>query len=182
MKDAKINLNFAITLSVFLAIYIFICPFLCFVEPYSEKNLRILIHELKSNSVVSLSTTITPISNARSIYSLKDKQRIQSNSKSLLDKQPTVDLLDNKQIESVKDDADIGVSTDLVEKIKNGIPEENTLGNNNSKIVLILKIQNKNLIQKVNEDNSFSSAEFDKVEDAENYKEVVRNKVGLINN
>ena len=33
-SDSTINLNYAITLSFFLAIYILIFPFLCFVEPY----------------------------------------------------------------------------------------------------------------------------------------------------
>ena len=39
-----VSLNYAITLSIFVAIYLFICPFLCLVEPYSEKNLKPLIH------------------------------------------------------------------------------------------------------------------------------------------
>ena len=58
---SKVNLNFAITLSVFLAIYIFICPFLCFIEPYSEKNLKTLISEYKtSDTIMSLTTTVVP--------------------------------------------------------------------------------------------------------------------------
>lgn len=61
-NHSKVNLSFAITLSVFLAIYIFICPFLCFIEPYSEKNLKHLINEFhKSETILSTSTNVTPL-------------------------------------------------------------------------------------------------------------------------
>lgn len=152
---SKINLNFAITLSVFLAIYLFICPFLCFVEPYSEKNFKFLIDEFKNNSVNSL-TTNTPItSSQRSMQSIsrENKQQKLTTLISNKDKQLTVDLLTNKQDNN---SLDIGLATDLVvEKIDNH-NHDNTL---------------------VTEDNSFSSNEFDKLEDAETYKETVRNKV-----
>ncbi len=40
---------------------IFICPFLCFIEPYSEKNMRHLINEFKkSDTIQSLSTEVPP--------------------------------------------------------------------------------------------------------------------------
>lgn len=59
--QSQVNLNYAITLSFFLAIYIFICPFLCFIEPYSEKNFRHLINEFKTNeTILSLSTNVSP--------------------------------------------------------------------------------------------------------------------------
>jgi len=127
---AKINLNFAITLSVFLAAYLFICPFLCFVEPYSEKNFKCLIDEHKCNSVVSLSTAITPVSNNRSYYSLKEKRNHSNNR--IADKHLTADLIENKQENNTANnndangnkndeiihiqqiDFDIGNSSDLV--------------------------------------------------------------------
>ncbi len=165
---SKINLNFAITLSVFLAIYLFICPFLCFVEPYSEKNFKFLIDEFRNNSVNSL-TTNTPITSSQrsmqSISRIENKQQQQklttlisnNNNNNNKDKQLTVDLLTNKHDNN---SLDIGLATDLVvEKIDNHISHDNTL---------------------VTEDNSFSSNEFDKLEDAETYKETVRNKVILI--
>jgi len=99
---------------------VFICPFLCFVEPYSEKNLKMLIDEF-NNSVMSLSTAVTPTSNAsRSIYSIKDKNKIHRSNR---DKQVTVDLLDSTTNESLRAsksptvELDIGTATDLMEKI-----------------------------------------------------------------
>lgn len=58
-----VSLNYAITLSVFMGIYLFICPFLCLVEPYSEKNLKSLIHEYKTtDTMFTASTAVTPSS------------------------------------------------------------------------------------------------------------------------
>lgn len=61
--QSMVNLNYALTLSCFLALYILICPFLCFVEPYSEKNLKQLIHEFKSAEVFASTSTNVASSN-----------------------------------------------------------------------------------------------------------------------
>jgi hypothetical protein len=60
---SKVNLNYALTLSIFLGIYLFICPFLCLIEPYSEKSFKNLIDEAKmSETNFTASTAVTPTS------------------------------------------------------------------------------------------------------------------------
>jgi len=71
--NSTVNLNYAITLSVFLAIYIIICPFLCFVEPYCEKNFKILIDELKT--IQTTYTSLTPTSTNHKMFELLNEQR-----------------------------------------------------------------------------------------------------------
>ncbi len=57
------NLSYAITLSVFLAAYIIISGFLCFIEPYSEKSLKIIIAEYASYNNRTTVTTIDTVQN-----------------------------------------------------------------------------------------------------------------------
>lgn len=88
-----VSLNYAITLSVFMGIYLFICPFLCLVEPYSEKNLKALIHEYKTtDTMFTASTAVTPSSSNKVfacgttvvVAEKSNKPKSQSNNNNLL--------------------------------------------------------------------------------------------------
>ena len=46
--------------------------------------------------------------------------------------------------------------------------------------LLCRSVENEHNDELANEDNSFSSSEFDKCDDADTYKETVRNKVWII--
>lgn len=137
-----------------------------------------------------MSTAITPVSNNRSYYSLKEKRNHSNNR--IADKHLTADLIENKQENNTANnndangnkndeiihiqqiDFDIGNSSDLVEK----------LGKSFFKIFYLLIssenvsffIANGSPDELANEDNSFSSAEYEK---CENTKNRVRNKPNL---
>jgi hypothetical protein len=231
---STVNLNYAITLSVFLAIYILIFPFLCFVEPYSEKNFKRFIQSMKASEITigSTNTTMTPTSNTRlfdekyRINGVADmsnhtlnahNNRYKPNEFSIIHYSPKINEPYISEVSSSLirgDEKLLTIRVDQVEKkasIENlttpsdlsskkdddptvpskGEKNEETVECNQdveiassmkpltANLTLTLPNPNQPAIEDsllVNEDNSFSSVDYDKVEDAESYKDVVRNK------
>ncbi|RNA32255.1 SID1 transmembrane family member 2 isoform X3, partial [Brachionus plicatilis] len=205
-NNMNVNLSYAITLSVFLAIYVVICPFLCFVEPYCEKNLKNLIDEYKLNQTTfTVSSAVTPTSNNR-IYDFPDQilhvkiekltevkkvskanlksnekllaiQAVQNNKSQNFKKNPNIIKKQSNQIENQN-----SVNSETSPSTQNGIDSDylhhDNLNRTSNNLTYAPAINLENNVL-VNEDNSFSSSEYDKVEDAEAYKQGVRNKPNL---
>ncbi|CAF0758581.1 unnamed protein product [Brachionus calyciflorus] len=188
---SNVNLSYAITLSVFLAIYVVICPFLCFVEPYSEKNLKTLIDEYKLNETTfTTSSAVTPTSTSR-IYDFSEPSlQIKIERSNDFKKVSKTNVKSNEKLLAIQ-----SINNPIVHHYVNQYKKNpNFIKKQTSRIENQISVSsdptsatpqnptNSEYLQDdntINEDNSFSSSEYDKVEDAEAYKEVVRNKPNL---